>query len=858
MGGCSSDAYDVLCDWLERQHDLGVLLLQETHWGLGHTESQWSTNGWTWFSSPDPARRYAGVAIVVSHRLAPATACTFCAWVPGRVLQVRVECDQLNIDLVTVYQWVREVSYSAERQEQRTQIWHQLGRVVHSIPKRNLLLVGGDFNAGLQAHTNLIGKGLLQGSADRVDQELQDLIEANQLCVLNTWGSNRPSKCATFCNGQQRSQIDYLMVRKHAADHIARSACPNTEDLTPWRQGPKHRKLGCSIPQLAGGPALASAAPDRTLCCLSDAGATPAVKTGIGHMWALHRALRARRPGTSFLQIMAAWKRIRSPTGNVLTQREQFDAIYQYFSTVFQRQDTFQHTTLHTAVAFSAAEVEQAITALKLSACAPAEAGTTVPSALRSAPTRSIDEAILRVCHNCDRIKAAGTPSDLCEMVMDLHEQCHYSIRHHKHTGQFPMQLGVRQGCSLSPLLFATFTGFFYEALRERTDATWAAAFVTLFADDTMLQWHIESEARHRTKDGFVLRLGTPTRNMEPGDQAMAEQARREAAEVFGAPPLETGDKSRRESTEGLEDWAGRKPKWNRPASKGQQSYGKGNSGGSWKDPKDPWSYEPAPLGEQEQEFLRNVAKMLMRHESEMRLLRQDTTWMMFVDTQEQGVLSLIQEKSAKWQELYQEKKVTSSLRTVLLIGVFQELATRLQALLQDQDRLTKMHSVGWLVNGEQALNPKWVYQQWSPEKQTVEVSPQAPITYSLALDAIQAVINNVGGPGVLLRFRSTRPLTEKITGEVMPFALVLSMRGQLAMQVHQALGILSGCACLKVAGLRVRPDRGQQSTLAKALEDSYTGLSFADWKPRDRKWQRQQSQWTQEGPAMEGAETTK
>ena len=96
MGGCSSDAYDVLCEWLERQQDLEVLLLQETHWGLGRTESQWSTMGWTWFSSPDPARRYAGVAIVVSKRLAPSTACTFCEWVPGRVLQVRVECEQLS------------------------------------------------------------------------------------------------------------------------------------------------------------------------------------------------------------------------------------------------------------------------------------------------------------------------------------------------------------------------------------------------------------------------------------------------------------------------------------------------------------------------------------------------------------------------------------------------------------------------------------------------------------------------------------------------------------------------------------------------------------------------------------------
>ena len=368
MGGCTSDAYDVLCDWLMQQTTLDALYIQETHFGMGRQAAQWSIEGWTFFSSPEPGNRYAGVAIAISHRLAQPTDMTYCEWLPGRVLQVRAETLMLNLDMLNVYQWVRERNPSEDKQSKRERVWQILGRALHSIPRRNLLLRGGDLNSSLRAHTNLVGRGLLKLEGNQVDEELMSILVEHQLCALNTWGASRAGQCATFRNGQHRSQLDYFMVRKHAADSQSRRSQPVGTDLTPWRQGPKHYMLECSIPKVAGwrleqvravprviayskedmrwhqenntdhysafqeqvtaavnGAHMSTtvsqlnftllqlcrdAFPPR-VCRTQRAGATAEVRGNISRMWAMHRALKARRPGTSFLQIFAAWRRYK-------------------------------------------------------------------------------------------------------------------------------------------------------------------------------------------------------------------------------------------------------------------------------------------------------------------------------------------------------------------------------------------------------------------------------------------------------------------------------------------------------------------------------------------------------------------
>ena len=242
--------------------------------------------------------------------------------------------------------------------------WDELYTVFLSDPQRNHLILGGDFNSGIRAHEGLIGKGLLPSTIAKADHEFMALISEHGLCVLNTWRSARAACCATFQNGAQRSQLDCLMVRAAAADSTAKHACPVPGDLARWRSGPKHRMVQGSVSYVAGWAlgrknapepqyskanlrwhlrtgtpqstafqaavqevvtSLVPATPIRELnqsllqLCVEHfpavrrpvqrPGDQPAVKGCLRQMWAMHRRLRATRPGASFLQVCAAWRR---------------------------------------------------------------------------------------------------------------------------------------------------------------------------------------------------------------------------------------------------------------------------------------------------------------------------------------------------------------------------------------------------------------------------------------------------------------------------------------------------------------------------------------------------------------------
>ena len=255
LGGLSSDSFDILLEWLISSDPADILIFQETHWCFGRGESTWQSAGWRFITSADPGSRYSGVAIVLHPKLAKHSDITHVVWKPGRLLHARCRTPRVSVDIVAVYQHVWQPTKQQEIAAKRHSLWLALGTLLQRIPLRNLVVVGADFNSACTSLPGLIGRGLLQSASSRkreADEELLSIVSANNLVMLNTWGSSRASYSHTFRNGNQQSQLDFVLTRRPAADAVARRARPMPIDLMPWRLGPKHRPVLASIPNRAG------------------------------------------------------------------------------------------------------------------------------------------------------------------------------------------------------------------------------------------------------------------------------------------------------------------------------------------------------------------------------------------------------------------------------------------------------------------------------------------------------------------------------------------------------------------------------------------------------------------------------
>ena len=252
VGGVTSSVYDVIHHWLTTSCSDDIVILQELHWGCGKTDSTWQIPGWSIVTSADARQRFSGIGVFISNRVAKPDQISHRSHIPGRLLHVRCTSDLVTLDVIAGYQWVRSEGSSRNTSDQRSRFWAQLGDLLHSIPSRNLVIVGADFNTQCRSVNGLIGRGVLC-TQHNPDPEFEALLTAQQLVLLNTWGRAAPAVSRTYQFGTVSSQIDFIAMRRPTVDRIARQ-CKSVEfDLAPWRGGGKHRAIVASIPWRAGG-----------------------------------------------------------------------------------------------------------------------------------------------------------------------------------------------------------------------------------------------------------------------------------------------------------------------------------------------------------------------------------------------------------------------------------------------------------------------------------------------------------------------------------------------------------------------------------------------------------------------------
>ena len=106
--------------------------------------------------------------------------------------------------------------YSPTNVSEETELftfYEELSSLVRSIPKHNLLVIGGDMNAQIGKNRN--NKYSLHNTSNRNGQHLTDFMIENRLICLNTNYQKREGKLLIYSYANNsKAQIDYVFINK--------------------------------------------------------------------------------------------------------------------------------------------------------------------------------------------------------------------------------------------------------------------------------------------------------------------------------------------------------------------------------------------------------------------------------------------------------------------------------------------------------------------------------------------------------------------------------------------------------------------------------------------------------------------
>jgi len=193
------------------KYEWNVLGLSEVRW-LNFGEVLTEEGHKMWYSG-EQDKHELGVALMIHKD----TVNSVINWQPvsSRIITIRLACTPQNLTIVQVY---AQTSNSTE--EDCEDFYSQLEAVIANTPKKDILIVQGDWNAkiGRDAYADwagTVGKFGL-GETNERGLRLLEFARIHNLTLANTLFPHKASRRSTWHspNGQVSNQIDFILVSK--------------------------------------------------------------------------------------------------------------------------------------------------------------------------------------------------------------------------------------------------------------------------------------------------------------------------------------------------------------------------------------------------------------------------------------------------------------------------------------------------------------------------------------------------------------------------------------------------------------------------------------------------------------------
>ena len=204
-----------------KKYKWNIIGLCEMRWkGIGETTTH---EGHKLYYSGRDDRHEEGVGFLIHRNTASAV--MGCRPVSSRLITLRLRASPFNITIVQAY-----APTTAHADEEVEDFYNHVQEVIDGIPKKDILVVQGDWNAKIGEDAQKDWKGICGRYCNTVTNDrglrLLEFATLNDLKVTNTFGPHKASRRWTWHspNGSHH-QIDYILVNKrfHTSVNINRT-----------------------------------------------------------------------------------------------------------------------------------------------------------------------------------------------------------------------------------------------------------------------------------------------------------------------------------------------------------------------------------------------------------------------------------------------------------------------------------------------------------------------------------------------------------------------------------------------------------------------------------------------------------